>query len=105
MSLLDKVATKEEVKLSSESLIKNAFLQSAPTYWGEISKLKIYHHRTTGQGTEYYLILCETDKDGKQGKLLQEWYISKKNEPMPNPKRQFWLDISLADEIAGALYE
>ena len=105
MNLLDMVRKENTENSSKEQLIQKAFLSSAETYWGNVSKVKVYPHRTSGRGTEYFLVMCETDKSGKIGKLLQEWFINKEGEPRPNPRRQMWLDISLVDEVAGELYE
>lgn len=106
MSLLDRVKQSPEHELESkENLIKNSFLEKAATYWGQVSKLKIYEHRTTSNNTTYYLIICECKNGEKVGKLLQEWYVGKDGIPRPNGKRQIWLSIDIVDEIAGVLYE
>ena len=95
----------ETSKKSHEELIKEAFMEKAHEFWGKISKLQVVGHKESQGGTPYYLLVCENDRNGSQGKLIQEWYISKEGLARINPKRTMWIDISLADEIAGMLFE
>ena len=96
---------KESMPKSKCDLIKEAFLEKANEFWGNVSKIHVMKHKESAQGTVYYLLICENDRNGKKGKLMQEWFIDKKGEARINPKRTMWIDISLVDEVAGILYE
>lgn len=106
MSLINKLKENENnVEVSSSKLIKNEFLNNAETYWGDVTNVKVHEHRGTDRGTIYYLVMAKSKKNGKEGIVLQEWYIAKDGSAKINPKRVMWIDAELGVEIGSDMME